>query len=146
MSKIMEKDFKEADFSRQIFRASPPEGTKLDDLLEPEYWAHVARRVNPHDIIEVVPVDGSFFARFFVLNVGKLSVKLYKLEYCELNAAPVGSAAPKATSLFEPKFSGPLKWNVIRKSDKQVVSSKPFQTREEAEEWIEKNSKDLMAA
>lgn len=143
MSKLMERNLHAADFARQVFRVNPPAGTTLDEMLEPDYWAHVARRMTPHDIVEVVPEDGSFYARLFVLNADKLWVKMAKLEYVDF-----GEAAPKLaiTDKFEAKFGGPnVKWRVHNKSDNSLVSNDSFQSRGEAEKWIEQHSKAMAA-
>jgi hypothetical protein len=141
--KLMERNLHAADFARQVFRVNPPAGTTLDEMLEPDYWAHVARRMTPHDIVEVAPEDGAFYARLFVINADKLWVKMAKLEYVEF-----GESAPKllATDKFEAKFAGPnAKWRVHNKTDNSLVSNDSFQSRAEAEKWIEQHSKAMAA-
>lgn len=143
MAKLLEKDLMGADFARQSFRATPPAGTKIEDMLVPEYWAHVARKFTPYDIIEVVPEDGAFYARLFVQNTGKLWAKIFKLECVELSAKkPIADIQAK----YEPKYAGPAaKWRVVNKSDGSLVSQDSFQNREDAEMFIEKISKEMAA-
>lgn len=142
MAKILEKDFIGAEFARQSFRATPPAGTKIEDMLEPEYWAHVARKITPYDIVEVVPEDGAFYARLFVTNTDKLWAKMHKIEYVELTAKQPVAASDK----YEAKYSGPsVRWRVVNKADGSLVSEDSFQNREEAEAQIEKLNKQMAA-
>lgn len=142
MAKLLEKNLMGAEFARQSFRVTPPEGTKIEEMLEPEYWAHVARKFIPYDILEVVPEDGSFYARLLVLNTSKLWAKMQKLEYIELSAKKPVQASGK----YEPKYGGPsAKWRAVNKSDGSIVSTESFQTRDEAEAYIEKLNKEMAA-
>lgn len=145
MLKLMEKNIVGAEFARQSFRATPAAGTEIEDMLKPEYWTHVARNFNPHDIIEVVPEDGAFYARLIVLNSAKLWAKMYKLEYVELSAA-AAKANPPVSNNLEAKFAGPVaKWRAVNKETGAAVATDSFQTRDEAEAWIEKHSKEMAA-
>jgi len=142
MAKLLEKNFMGAEFARQSFRVTPPSGTKIEDMLEPEYWAHVARKITPYDIIEVVPEDGSFYARLFVTNTGKLWAKMHKLEYVELSAKRPSVMLDK----YEAKYSGPsVKWRIVNKSDGALVVEDSFQSRDDAEAHIEKLVKQMAA-
>lgn len=144
-AKLLEKSFVSAEFARQSYFACPVAGTPIEKVLEPEYWAHVARKINPHDIIEVIPEDGAYYARLIVLSVGKLSAKVQKLQYEMLSAHTV---TPNANAEnFDVKWMGPMaKWKVARKSDGEIVSSDSFQTQEDAQKWINSNAKLMVAA
>ncbi len=144
MAKLMERNLHSADFARQCFRVTPPAGTTIDEMLEPDYWAHVARRITPHDIVEVVPEDGAFYARLFVVNSEKLWVKMAKLEYVEFGE--IATVKTPATEKFEAKFGGAnVKWRVHNKSDNSLAAQDSFQTRTEAEKWIEQHAKQMAA-
>lgn len=145
MAKLLEKSLLGADYARQSFRATPPAGTTLDEMLAPEYWAHVAQKVNPHDLIEVVPEDGAFFARLFVVSTQKLSMKVAKLEYVEFSTTAIAETA-KVKDEFECKWSGPAaKWRVHRKADNSLATTDSFASREDAETWLGINIKSLAA-
>lgn len=145
MSKMMEKNLLGAEFARQLFRAIPPAGTKIEEMLDPSYWAHVAKRFNPHDMIEVIPEDGSFYARLIVLSVAHLSMKVQALECVVLVANPKVAKAD-AIAQFEVNWGGPnAKWRVLRKSDGAAVTNDSFQTQEEAQEWINNNFNKMAA-
>lgn len=144
MAKILEKSFSQADYARQSFVARPAAGTPISDVMSNDYWSHVARKINPHDIIEVVPEDGAYYAKLLVLGRGNLWVKVYQLEYVEIeaNTEKVGESDIKK---FDVAFAGPHdKWRVVRKTDKLVVE-KNFQSREDAEKWLGEHIKELAA-
>ena len=144
MLKLMERHLLGAEFARQSFRATPPAGVALADLLTPEYWVNVGGKFNPTDIVEVVPEDGAFYARLIVINNGKLWVKMHTLEYVELN--PVAKPKSIEESAFEAKWFGPNgKWKAISKVGAQPISNDSFQTREEAETYITNHIKTLAA-
>lgn len=142
MAKLLEKNLMGAEFARQSFRVTPPSGTTIEQMMEPEYWAHVASKFTPYDTLEVVPEDGVFYARLLVLNTAKLWAKMHKLEYVELFPAKKVAAEDK----YEAKFFGPsAKWRAINKADGSLLAKDSFQTREDAEAYIEKTSKELAA-
>lgn len=143
MPKLLEKSILSAEFARQMFRVTPPAGTKIEEMLENDYWAHVAKKLNPHDILEVVPEDGAFYARLIVVNCAKLWAKMQKLEYVELGSKKAEGGTSDA---FEAKFAGPMaKWRAVKKSDGSLLSPDSFSTRDEAEQYIEKYSKEMAA-
>lgn len=145
MAKLLERNLMQAEYARQSFRAVPPSGTKIEDMLDPQYWAHVSSRFNPHDIIEVVPEDGAYFARLFVVNTGHLTMKVDVLEYKEFGTTAKAEEA-KVIEGFEVKWGGANgKWRVHRKTDNAVVSASPYEAREDAEQWLQDNIKTLAA-
>lgn len=144
MAKLQDRALLPAEFARQSWRVTPPSGVGIDEVLEPDYWANVASKLTPHDVVEVVPEDGAFYARLFVVSTGKLSAKMQKLEHVTFSGSQK-KATKAAIGEYEVKFSGPsAKWRVHKEKDGALVTTDSFQTREEAEAWLEKNIKDLM--
>lgn len=145
MSKILEKSFLSADYARQVYVARPPAGTKIEDVLDENYWAHVAKKINPHDIIEVVPEDGSFYAKLLVTSRGTLWVRVHQIEYVDINGGKESKKPKKESDDFEVNWGGPNdKWRVIRKADKLPVG-KNFTSREDADKWLEEHIKEIAA-
>lgn len=114
MAKILAPQFKEAEFSRRVWCAAPERGLGVDDLLQPSYWAHVAKTVRPGDRIEAVAHDGSWFAEFYVISAGANEVRVVSLRVASLTAQSV-------TVEYEVKFRGRAKWSVLRMTDKAVM-------------------------
>ncbi|NDG18445.1 MAG: hypothetical protein EB117_09255 [Betaproteobacteria bacterium] len=143
MTKILEKSFSLADYARQTFVARPAAGTTIDDVLNENYWSNVAKKMNPHDIIEVVPEDGAFYAKLIITSRGNLWARVHKLEHVVIGAAPVANKKP--VEGFEIGWAGPNdKWRVVRKEDKAVVG-KNFTSREDADKWLGEHIKELAA-
>jgi hypothetical protein len=145
MAKLLEKAFLGAEFARQTFSATPPAGTNIEEVLAPEFWVHVASKLSPRDIIEVVPEDSAYYAKLFVYDSAKLWAKVRKLEYVELHSAASEAAQP-SSDVFEVKFTGPAaKWRAFNKTTGQLLTQDSFQTREEAELYVSKYSRDMAA-
>ena len=151
MVKLLERNLLSAEFARQSFRATPAAGTTVEDLLVPEYWTHVAKKFNPHDVIEVVPEDGSFFARLFVVDNANLWARVKLLEHFEFIApAEAAKSAEKSKTIeavihdspYEAKWCGPAgKWKALSKSNGDAISDESFSSRDLAELFIVNYSK-----
>ncbi|HBA35614.1 MAG TPA: hypothetical protein DCZ12_15925 [Gammaproteobacteria bacterium] len=56
-------------------------GQSLDFFLEPNNWDGIAHRIRPHDKIEVVSENVSFYATLYVVSASKRWVKVKVLEH-----------------------------------------------------------------
>jgi len=130
--KILQYAFKAAEFTRTIWQATPEVGATLADMLQPEYWAHVAKSIRPGDRIEVLAADGSWFAELFVRSSGLNEVRATVLREVQFDKA-VPVALPQTE--YEVKFAGAAKWRVIRRSDNASMVD-GLQTRGDAEAWV----------
>ena len=54
--------------ARKIWCVTPEVAVTVKDMLNPKYWAHVARMLRAGERIEAVPADRHYFAEFFVLG------------------------------------------------------------------------------
>lgn len=144
MQKLQDRSIVEIEYARKTFMATPPAGTDIKEMLSPDYWAHVASRLTPHDIIEVVPEDGAFYARLFVVNRNKLWAKVQVLDMHKIIDAKKSKIKPD--DVLEAKYTGPSgKWRVFYKKDGSSASEQTFQTQDDASTWIEQNGKELAA-
>ena len=122
----------DAPVARNVFVATPAAGTRIEDMLKPEYWAHVSRMLHVSDRIEAVPEDGEFFAEFFVCDAGLNRASVVLLRKHNLQ----GEQLPVVASDYEVKWKGQsIKHVVYRISDKAVVKDN-FQSKTEAELWL----------
>ena len=136
-------NLKEAEFVRPIYCATIPIGTLPEDLLKPEYWAHVATHLRPWARIEARAEDGTWFAEYIVLSVDRTWARVRMLGKYNLTSQDVAlSQAEKITqSGFEVKWRGPnCKWSVVRKADAEVM--KEGMDREEADIALKQIEKD----
>lgn len=111
-----------------------PGAVALDEAMKPEYWAHVGKQLKQHDMIRIIPEDGSYFAEALVLASGPGFAKLHLLrhESLEGNAEP----AADASGLFV-KYNGPHdKYVVIRRSDGEKLKT-GLASKVEAQRWLD---------
>lgn len=133
---------KEAEFLRRSFRVVVDNDVTIEDLRKPEFWVHVAVKLQNTDLIEVVPKDESWFALLIVRSASRIHAK------CEILLSKNFGAQPeKAKKKEDPKFKiehkgNDKRWTVIRKADKAIAKD-GFNTEEEAAAWLEDNRNDL---
>lgn len=121
-----------AEYERNIWVVTPEAETPFEALQEPAYWAHVAAKLKPWDVIEVRAEDGSYWAQLLVQDASRLWAKVALLKHVQLHAVE-----PKSSEIdgHLVKFGGPVKkWTVIRQSDKAVL--RDGLSKAEAEKWL----------
>ena len=136
MQKLLVPQLQEASSVRYVWHAAPPLGTKLEDILNPEYWGHVTKRLAPRARIEVTPEGNEWFAELFVTsvtpNVGA-TVKLLRHHNLvgDVKAPETKAEAVTSEDPYYIKFRGPTnRWCVLRTTDHSVV--KDGLTKDEA--------------
>lgn len=133
--KILQRHIQQADFVRTVLAATPEPGTKLDDMLQPDYWAHIAKTLKPGYLIEVRSPDGEWYAELYVRSANDNSAHVVPLRvHSFAEAAPKGATQPDV----DVKFRGDKKWSVVRKSDKAVLVE-GLDTKGSAEDWVKAN-------
>jgi len=137
---LLNKNFKLAEFVRQVHFAQVPDNTTPADLLRPDFWAHCAATMKLHDIIEVMPENASWRAELIVtgLSERKNSASVVIMSLCDISGSTHRTEKPQSDE-YEIKFRGPRKWSVIRKKDSQIMVEN-IQTEGAAEEWLARNS------
>jgi hypothetical protein len=133
-------NLKEAEFVRPVYCATIPIGTLPDDLLKPEYWAHVATHLRPWARIEARAEDGTWFADLLVLSVDRTWARVRMLGRYNLTSQDVALTQSEQITGFEVKWRGAAKWSVIRKADSAVL--KEGMDREEADIALKQIEKD----
>ena len=133
------QNIKPAEFIRAQHAATIPIGTNAEDLLDPAYWAHVASQLKPWDRIEARAVDGTWFAEYLVLDVGRTFAQIHLLSKHNLTSQDVALTKINDMSPFEIRWRGPRLWSVVRKADDAVMAE--GMTKDAAIEWITKSMK-----
>lgn len=130
-----EARFKLAEYERQDWILNAPHGTEIEDVIQPEYWAHIAAKMRPYDHVEVRAEDGSYIAQLIVLGCDRNWAKVQVLNKFDLvNVKLAFSNEAKVI----PEWSGPhTKWRAKRVSDGAIVSNAMvFQSKDEVIAWI----------
>lgn len=127
---------KDREFENRDHCVTAEAGTTMDDVVRPEFWAHVAPQLRPYDEIRVRTDDGVFYARVLVMSVGRNWAKVHILECHSLTSKDVDMSQAEAYEGFEIKYRGPhCRFSVIRKGDKSVIQEN-LGTKGEAEAWL----------
>jgi hypothetical protein len=125
-----------AEFANNDHRVTVEQGVTMEDVVKPDFWAHVAPKLRPYDEIRLCTDDGMFYARLLVLSVGRNWAKVFTLEVHELTTKDVDMSQAEAFDGYEVKYRGPhCKFSVVRKSDSEVVKE-GLGTKSEAHAWL----------
>ena len=139
---VSEQRLRQAEFTYERWRLIVENGTTIEDLKRPGFYAHIARQMRTGSIIEVMPDNGSYFAELLVRDVGPQYVKVGLLREVTLETVEVGS---KAFPGYTAEYTGEhLKWRVIRESDRKELKS-GLATQGDAFSWISNHLKALAA-
>jgi hypothetical protein len=66
---ILPAAVKRAEFKRSVYYATIPDGVGVDDIVNSDYWVHLAPRLEQWDRIEAISDTGDFFAELLVFKV-----------------------------------------------------------------------------
>lgn len=117
---------------RNAWVVNAEEGTTIQDVLEPSYWAHVARELKPYDHIEVRLETGDWIAQLLVISQGLNWAKVHMLQKHDL---AMSQEAPPSSQKHEVKWRGPQhKWCVMRLIDNQALQT--GMEKDEASAWM----------
>lgn len=118
---------------RQDWVIDAAAGTTIEDVLDPQYLAHLATGIELYSRIEVLVESGEWMLELLVVGVGRNWVKTRLLQKHELQ--PVAETLETAAR-YKVEYKGPHhKFAVIRKADEQVVQG-GFPNRNEANSWL----------
>lgn len=139
------RDFAISEYAYARFSAQLPAGVPFEDTLRPEFWVHVAHKLQKQPvtgeadkagaIIEIRTVDHAFFAELYVRAVQDRGLVVSVLR------EPVYLGLKEVKSVqFEVRWNvGKRGFDVLRKSDRQIVAE-GLKTKEAAQDWINKTS------
>ncbi len=124
---------KHAEFARSKYRVEPVAGASLEDVANLEYLGHVAERLRPGDLLEIMPECMSWYAEALVVDATRLSARI------QVILGPIAIDAGEqvlASDVFEARWISPTaRFGVIRKADGALMA-KQFPAKADAEQWI----------
>lgn len=132
---------KPAEFARNVFAMTVPQGVTFEDVKKPEFYAHIAAKLHPTDHIEVTDDEGTFFAELFVVACARNWAKVSVLRFHELEESrpeadkEVGEAFAEELKKYKVDWTQNSKARVIRLTDKQVLSEQ-HASKAAAEKWL----------
>ena len=111
----------------------------IDEIIDPEFWAHVAAQFDPLDTIEARWEDGSRIVHIRVRYCERTYAKVKVTSVEELG--DVISEIPASSRKHRVEWKGPvLRFAVIRNSDSMVLQS-GFKERSVADSWLIEHEK-----
>jgi hypothetical protein len=130
-----------AEERRNDWVVNAEEGTTIQDVLDPAYWAFTSNKLTPYDHIEVRLETGEWIADLVVLQVGMSFTRVHLRHFYDLVQVKEDLPVPQK---HEVVWRGPQhKFAVKRLQDQQVLQN-GFNTREEAGVWL-KNHEQVVA-
>ena len=131
-----------AEYERQDWVVNAADGTTIEDIQDPAYWALIASQFKPYDHIEVRSEDGTWIAELVVMGCDRTWARVHLKNVFKLTSADV--AMTQAASIKHEVFwRGPQhKWAVKRLSDNEVLRNE-CPTRDEAEKWLKEYEKSI---
>ena len=136
------------DYGSTRFDAKIPYGVTLEDVLQPDFWAHHAKDLRPFDEIRVRADDGTWAAYLIVLDCARTWAKVHVLSQHNLvsEVSVTSEAEVKAfIESHEVRHSAGRKWHIIRKSDRAVMSEN-IEQKEEAVAWLDKHAREQIGS
>lgn len=132
---------KGVEYLRSDYLYTAYEGTRPDDLLAPEHFAHVSTQLRPRDRIEAWAHDGTWMAEFVVLESGRNWTRTAKVGEFYFTARDTAITQASVLDPYLIEYTGPSTlWRVVRKADKQVLHDGE-QTQEAAITWLAEHVK-----
>lgn len=136
-AKLKEHRMDLAEYKRNVFQVVPDAGALPEDLLEPEYWTHVARKLKPGDIIEAISEDSTWEAEYRVLYSDRSQAKMSLRWSTKLEKV---NPEDMSDGRHHVEYKGAVdKWCVISKKNNQTVRG-GFVQSSEAILWMAQNA------
>lgn len=115
-------------------------GTTLEDIQNPQFFAHVAPLFTQWDRVCLKPDDGAWYAELVVVECGNNYVRTQALAFMQIDKSE--AIVPDAFETHRVEFAGAHhKWRVVRNSDNSVV--KFGMEKAEAHLWRDEHVKGL---
>ena len=128
--------FKPTDYEVADYSITVEMGTKLEDVLQPEFFANVAPRLTPYCKVRVRTDDGAWYAELLVLSVGRVWAKTTPLHCVDLTAGDVDLTDADRSDKYRVQYRGPhLKWCAVNKESGDVLRDS-MESKREATAWL----------
>jgi len=123
-----------SEYLRQDWVVNAEEGTTVQDILDPGYWAHTSAQMKPYDRIEVRLETGEWIADLIALQVDRNWARVHMLHLHDLVA--VASEVP-APQKFRVEWKGPQRKHVVIRLSDSLAIQEGFSAKTEAIAWLQ---------
>lgn len=135
--KLLHGSIQGGDFVRTVWCITPDAGTTIEDIMNPEFYAHVVRSIKIGDKLEAIPDDSVWYAELLVMDIGPGFAKVALLRHVELEAIDPRDELAGMTIEFAGRKQ---KYRVLRGGK---VLEKGFPTQSKAREWAERHMRRI---
>lgn len=105
------------------------------DVVNPDYWTHVAKQLRPGDEIVVVAADMSWRMELLVRDVNRISARMNVISLVDFDEQPAVQLSEEDIQQIVAVWRGPThKFCAVRK-DGEVVKT-GFATKADTMQWI----------
>jgi hypothetical protein len=125
--------FSSAEYVRTVYCATIPALVEIDDLVSPEFWAHIASKLRPWDRIEAIAENGSYFAELLVLSATATDAQVVILNKRKIDFVQKGEA--DLLRDYEVSHTPATNWRVVRKTDRRTMKD-GLSNRHDAVNWV----------
>ena len=125
-----------AEQMRQDWVVNAEEGTTINDVLDPAYWAHCSARMQPYDHIEVRLETGEWLLNLVVQDVGRNYARVFlasKLDFADSDI----SAPPAAAITHKVEWKGPQRKHVVVRLADGAIIQEGISDKAAAFLWME---------
>jgi hypothetical protein len=124
---------------RQDWVVNAEEGTTVNDVISPGYWAHMASQMQPYDRVDVRLETGEWLLELIVLAVGRNYAQVFVAQQYTFAESKIGSDDTAVT--HKVVWKGPQhKHAVIRIADGAMIQE-GFSKQSDATIWMENHIK-----
>ncbi len=144
MNQAKEAELQLTEHATVRYTHSVREGTQFEELLVPEYWAHVAQKLRPHTVIEVIPEDGAYWAELLVLSCDRLWAKVFLMRHYDLQSVDADPAAVASLADgYAVLWKGPAKKHVVLRKSDAAILQEGIQQKSDAQLWLTEHLKTV---
>lgn len=142
---LMPGRFVQAEQVRVAYCATAEAGVTFKQMLEPDYWAHEARKLKPYDLVECRSDDGTFWGLALVLEAGRNWVKLAQLQYVPLDTKDVAQTrtAQEGKAEYRLEWKGPVKKHTVIRNKDDAIVHEGAGSKADAQAWLDDHLKTV---
>lgn len=119
---------------RQEWVVDAEEGTTIEDIMDPAYWAHMASQFQMFDHIEVRLETGEWIAELIVLTPGRNYARVFLKAKHDL--AGESRDIPASAITHKVEFKGPQRKHVVIRIADGAVIQEGIPSKTEANAWL----------
>ena len=132
---------------RVHYDVTVPEGVSLDDVLRPDFWAHVGGTLRPRYLITVDAADGSWMATLMVRSSQRqIGASVVKIAYYDLAAADKEAEKLAKDNTLKAVWKGPVLKHCVQRQSDGVLIAQRLDTKAEAEAFVASQTTTAKAA